>query len=71
MERLMTRLNRRMELKPKKAKQVLYSSQLDSSHLILDISIRYASLQGSPLGLILHSVVQNRLTSAMHSPRQN
>lgn len=70
MERLMTRLNRRMELK-KMTKQTLYSSQLDSSHLTLDISIRHPFLQSSPLGLVLHSVVQKRLKSATHSPRQN
>lgn len=71
MERLMTRLNRRMELKTKKTNQVLYSSQLETSDLILDISIRHTSLQSGPLGLLLHSVVQNRLKSAIHSPRQN
>lgn len=67
----MTRQNRRMELKPKKAKQVLYSSQLDSSHLILDTSIRHRSLQSGSLTLLLHSVVQNRLKSAIQSPKQN
>lgn len=52
MERQMTKLNRRMELKSK-TKQVLYSSQLDSSRLTLDTSIRHASLQSGPLGLLL------------------
>lgn len=41
MERPMTRLNRRMELNPKKTKQALYSSQMESSCLILDISVRH------------------------------
>lgn len=71
MERLMTRLNRRMELKTKMTKQTLYSSQRDSPHLTLDISIRHPFLQSSPLGLVLHSVVQKRLKSATHSLRQN
>jgi len=71
MERLMTKLNRRMELKTKKTNQVLYSSQLDSYALILDTSIRHTPLQSGPSGLLLHSVVQNRLKSEIHSPKQN
>lgn len=64
MERLMARLSRRMEIKPKKTEQVICSSQLDSSHLILDLCQTHLSLRW-PLRAPF------TLGGATHPPRQN